>query len=154
MVQTDMQQRFSIIRYVLATPEDVWHAWTAPQAIAQWWHLPNTTTPREELEYDVQVGGSYIYTSIDNETHKRLVSGGTFQEVSPPERLVFTWGAPGFDPEDLPVVRVLIEEIDDGCYVTFELKGVSGEPGDGAFYDTWDNALTSLKEYASKAPTS
>lgn len=71
MVHTDMEQRFSIMRYVPATPEDDWHAWTAPDAIAEWWHLPNTTTPRAELEYDVQVGGSYIYTSIDEQTQER-----------------------------------------------------------------------------------
>lgn len=70
-----------------------------------------------------------------------------FQEVAPPERLIFTWGGPGFSPEDLPVATVLIEEIPDGTYVTFELSGVSGAPGDGAFYDTWDNALSKLKEY-------
>ena len=153
MLQADMAQRFTIIRYIPATPADVWHAWTTPQAIAQWWHLPHTTTPRDELEYDVQVGGSYIYTSIDGQTQERSVSGGTFREVSPPERLVFTWGAPGFKPAQLPVATVEIEEISDGTYVTFELSGVLGEPGDGAFYDIWDNALTSLRDCAKTAST-
>lgn len=147
MITTDMDQGFTIIRYVPGTPEQVWHAWTEPEAIAQWWHLPNTTTPLEQLEYHVVVGGYYIYTSVHDETEEHTVSGGTFQEVIPEERLVFTWGAPEFDAEDLPIATVTLEEIPDGTYVTFELKGVSGEPGDESFYDTWDNALTKLKEY-------
>lgn len=147
MIRTDMAQGFSMIRYVEATPDQVWHAWTAPDAIAEWWHLPNTSTPREQLEYHVTVGGYYIYTSVHDETHERTVSGGMFQVVDPPDRLVFTWGAPEFSPEDLPVVTVTLDEIDDGTYVTLELEGVPGEPGDESFYDTWDNALAKLKEY-------
>lgn len=153
MIQTDTTQGFSITRYVPGTPDQVWYAWTTPDAIAQWWHLPNTTTPSAELEYNVVVGGHYIYTSIDDNTEERTVSGGMFQAVDPPNRLVFTWGAPEFDPEDLPVITVTIEEIEDGTYVTLELEGVSGEPGDEAFYDTWDNAMTKLKGYvASSTP--
>ena len=147
MNTTNLAQGFTIIRYVEATPAQVWDAWTEPDAIAQWWHLPNTTTPREGLEYNVHVGGYYIYTSIDDVSGERTVSGGTFQDVTPHERLVFTWGAPGFDPEDLPVATVTLEETNDGTYVSFEIEGVSGEPGDESFYDTWYHALNRLKEY-------
>lgn len=147
MHDTDMTQGFTIIRYVEATPEQVWRAWTEPAAIAQWWHLPNTTTPLEELEFDVQVGGHYIYTSVHNETEQRSVSGGLFQEVAPFDRLAFTWGAPDFNPEYLPVATVGIDEIVDGTHVNFDLRGVPGEQGDDGFYDTWDQALARLKAY-------
>ncbi|HEY4558066.1 MAG TPA: SRPBCC domain-containing protein [Enteractinococcus sp.] len=147
MQTTDMTQRFTIARYMPAPLDEVWRAWTKPDAIAEWWHLPETKTPREELEFDVRVGGSYIYTSIHNETHHRTVSGGTFQEVTPPRRLVFTWGAPDFNPERLPIVAVNLDETSDGTYVMFELVGVAGEPGDNGFYDTWDQALARLKAY-------
>lgn len=144
---TDMTQRFTITHYVPGTPRQAWDAWTDPTAIAQWWRLPQTTTPAHELEYDVRVGGPYIYTSIDDATGHRTVSGGVFHEVMPPHRLVFTWGAPELGREDLPIVTIKIDETSDGCYVELTLEGFSGEPGDGAFYDTWDHALARLKDY-------
>ena len=147
MPQTDMTKRFTITHYVPSTPRETWEAWTKPAAIAQWWHLPGTTTPAHELEYDVRVGGSYIYISLHEETGERTVSGGVFQEVMPPHRLVFTWGAPNLNSTNLPVVSVEIDETSDGSYVALTFAGYSGEPGDGAFYDTWNQALIRLKEY-------
>lgn len=143
----DMTRGFSIIHYVEATPEQAWYAWTEPVAIAQWWHLPLTSTPVEELEYDVRVGGHYIYTSIHHETEQRMVSGGIFREVQPYSRLVFTWGAPSFEPEHLPVATVTFEPTSDGTYMTFALAGVDGQAGDGAHYDTWANGMANLKTY-------
>lgn len=147
MQEIDMTQRFSMTHYVQGTPRETWDAWTNPAAIAQWWHLPESSAPEHGLEYDVRVGGSYIYTSINGETGKRSVSGGVFREVVPPHRLVFTWGVPQLERDDLPLVTVEIEETEDGSYVALTLDGFSGEPGDGAFYDIWDQALVRLKEY-------
>ena len=147
MQTADMTKGFSIIRYVAATPEQLWHAWTEPDAIAQWWHLPLTSTPREELEFNVRPGGHYIYTSLHHETEERLVSGGVFQQVQPYHHFSFTWGAPGLDPEHLPLVTVNFEPVPDGTHVLFELQGLAGEAGDDAYYDTWDVALGNLKEY-------
>lgn len=147
MQATDMTQGFTIIRYVEAPPEQVWNAWTDTTAIAQWWHLPLTSTPREELEFDVRVGGHYIYTSIHHETEKRTVSGGVYQEVQPYDHLAFTWGAPGIDPEHLPLITVTLDRVDDGTHMSLEFRGYAGEPGDESFYDTWDAALINLKEF-------
>lgn len=152
MQDTDMTQRFTITHYVPGTPRQAWEAWTKPAAIAQWWHLPQTTTPVHELEYDVRVGGSYIYTSIHDESGERSVSGGVFHEVLPPRRLVFTWGAPELRRDALPLVTIEIDETTDGSYVELTLEGFSGEPGDGAFYDTWDQALIRLKDFVAAQP--
>lgn len=70
-----------------------------------------------------------------------------FHEVLPPRRLVFTWGAPELRRDALPLVTIEIDETTDGSYVELTLEGFSGEPGDGAFYDTWDQALNRLKDY-------
>ena len=92
MQDTDMTQRFTITHYVPGTPRQAWDAWTNPAAIAQWWHLPQTTTPVHGLEYDVRVGGLHICTSIHDESGEP--DGFWWRvshEVLPPRRLVFTW---------------------------------------------------------------
>lgn len=147
MNNTDMAQAFTIMRHLKATPPQVWHAWTDPDAIAQWWHPRNTSTPREEVEVDAQVGGHYVYTMVNDDTGERVITGGVYKEVAPYERLVFTWGEPGADPDDTPVVTVTLQPEDDGTLMTFELRGVTGQPGDGFFYDGWDEALDVLEEY-------
>ena len=58
MTKTDMTQGFTLTRELDATPEEVWHVWTDPDAMAQWWHPRNTSTPRDEVAVDLRVGGS------------------------------------------------------------------------------------------------
>jgi len=147
MTRTDMSQGFTIIRNLDAAPEQVWHAWTDPDAMSAWWHPYNTSTPREEVEADVRVGGHYQYTMVNDENGQRVVSGGVYKEVSPFERLVFTWGEPGSDPDDTPIVTLSLAPQDNGMQMTFELRGVPGQPGDEYFYDGWDEALNVLEEY-------
>lgn len=90
MSNTDLAQAFTIIRSLDATPQQVWHAWTDADAISDWWHPRNTSTPREEVEVDVRVDGQYIYTMVNDDTGERVVTGGVYKEVTPYERLVFT----------------------------------------------------------------
>lgn len=147
MNKMDMTQGFTLVRNLAATPEQVWHAWTDPDAISDWWHPYNTSTPRKEVEVDVRVGGSYVYTMVNDDTGERVVSGGVYQEVAPFQRLVFTWGDPGADPADTPVVTVTLEAAGAGTKMTFDLHGVPGARGDGFFYDGWDEALDMLEKH-------
>ena len=149
MTKTDMTQGFTMTRTLDATPEEVWRAWTEPDAIAAWWHPRNTSTPRDEVEVDLRVGGQYRYTMVSDATGDRVVSGGVYLELDRPRRLVFTWGEPGADPKDTPVITVGLEPAESGTVMTFELRGVHGEAGDEFFYDGWDEALDVLEEHLS-----
>lgn len=147
MSKTDMNQAFTLVRSLNATPQQVWHAWTDPDAISAWWHPRNTSTPREEVEVDLRVGGHYVYTMVNDETGERVVTGGIYQDIAHYERLIFTWGEPGADPDDTPLVTVTLEPESNGTRMTFELRGVSGHSGDGFFYDGWDEALDALEQH-------
>src|SRR5699024_12612269 len=133
----DMANAVASTRSLNATAQQVWHAWSNPDAIADWWHPRNTSTPREEVKVDVRVGEHYRYTMVNDDTGERVVTGGVYKEVAPFERLVFTWGEPGADPRKTPVVTVTLEPEENGTRMVFELRGVSGQPGDGFFYDGW-----------------
>lgn len=84
---------------------------------------------------------------VNDDTGERFITGGVYQEITPYERLVFTWGEPDADPDDAPVVTVTLEPEQRGTRMIFELRGVSGQPGDGFFYDGWDEALDVLTEH-------
>ena len=76
-------------------------------------------------------------------------TAGTYHEVSPPDRLVFTWGSPGEADEEMPVVTVELAEHGQAgqqTEMTFHLAGIAGTPGDGWVHDGWSEAFDLLVE--------
>ncbi len=85
-----------------APRELVFKVWTDPKHVAQWWGPRGFTNPVCEL--DLRPGGAILI-------HMRSPDGivypmtGVFQEVVPPERLVFTSAA--LDSDGNPMFEVL-----------------------------------------------
>ncbi len=85
-----------------APRELVFKVWTDPKHVAQWWGPRGFTNPLCEL--DLRPGGAILI-------HMRSPDGivypmtGVFQEVVPPERLVFTSAA--LDSDGNPMFEVL-----------------------------------------------
>ena len=136
-------KQFTITRVFDAPRDRVWRAWTDADEAPYWLHPRGIVTPRESVEFDVRTGGAYRYTMIapDGATYPTV---GIYREVSPPDRLVFSWGSPGDPDEDLPVITVELAEhgaAGDQTHMTFTLEGIAGEPGDQNVYDGWSEAL-------------
>jgi uncharacterized protein YndB with AHSA1/START domain len=86
-------------RLIPAPVEIVFNSWTVPTEIKRWWSPEGFTTPVAEV--DLRVGGTYRIgmKSPDGEV---LYVSGTYREVAPPSKLVFTWawdedGTPGHE---------------------------------------------------------
>jgi uncharacterized protein YndB with AHSA1/START domain len=98
--------------------ERVFRAWTEAEAVQQWFGTRGSII--ESIETDVRVGGRYRVTVKVPPTMRRAHVGGTYLEVTPPERLVFTWAW-----EKMPItggmgdskVTVEFEEVGDGTEV-------------------------------------
>ena len=75
-------------RRLNAPAEKVYAAWTDPQKIVKW--FGPDSGPVTKAQTDLRVGGSYTiaFSTEDGEHHE---VGGTYLEVVPNERLVFTW---------------------------------------------------------------
>lgn len=142
---TDRTKGFEITRTFDATPEQVWHAWTDPDAVAQWWHPAGAATPRDSVEIDARVGGHYRYAMVNENDGTTVVTGGVYLKVDPHHRLEFTWGPPGADPDEAPIITLSLEPVAGGTSLTLELRGVHGTPGDGYYYDGWVSTLDSLE---------
>jgi uncharacterized protein YndB with AHSA1/START domain len=71
-----------------ASRERVFRAWIEPAAVKAWFGPPGATWP-EPLELDARPGGGYRWTVAVGE--KVYTIYGTYREVRPPEKLVFSW---------------------------------------------------------------
>jgi uncharacterized protein YndB with AHSA1/START domain len=77
-----------ITRIIDAPREDVFRAWTEPEQIRRWWGPGEFTCPAAEI--DLRPGGSYRL-EMQPTSGDPFVVGGTYLEVEPPARLVYTW---------------------------------------------------------------
>ena len=101
-------------RQLNATPEKVYAAWAQPAKLAQWFGPDSGPVTRAEL--DLRVGGRYtvVFHTEDGEEHH---VSGTYREVVPNEKLVFTW-AWRSTPERESLVTILIKPDAGGSLLT------------------------------------
>ena len=80
--------RIRVSRVLPAPRERVFHAWTDAESLKRWWGPGLFTTP--EAFVDLRPGGRYslVMQPADGE---RLRLAGTYLEIEPPARLVYTW---------------------------------------------------------------
>jgi uncharacterized protein YndB with AHSA1/START domain len=80
-----------VARTFAARRERVFRAWTEPEAVRQWFGRGSN----HSVELDLRVGGDYRITFRMPITGRKAHVGGTFLEVTPPERLVYTFAWEG-----------------------------------------------------------
>jgi uncharacterized protein YndB with AHSA1/START domain len=78
-----------IERVFKASPERVFRAWTDPQILVKWWGPEGLNTP--DFNMDVRSGGAWRTVMASPKGDKHIVSG-VYREITPPTRLVMTWG--------------------------------------------------------------
>ncbi len=86
---TTKDRTLIIERVFKAPPERVFKAWTDAKILAKWWGPEGFHTPDAKL--DVRVGGAWRSTMVGPKGEAHIVSG-VYREITPPKRLVMTWG--------------------------------------------------------------
>lgn len=78
----------SLTRTFPVAPEKVWQAWTDPRGLKQWFGPDEGEVTIAQT--DVRVGGRFhiVFSTLDGEQHD---VSGTYREVEPHRKLVFTW---------------------------------------------------------------
>jgi uncharacterized protein YndB with AHSA1/START domain len=98
-----------IERRLPAPVDEVFRWWTDPERLREWMSPVGTV----EAEVDLRVGGAIrIVMKGDG---REIEHRGTYLEIEPPRRLVFTWASPYTGPE--PSI-VTVELAPDGASVT------------------------------------
>jgi uncharacterized protein YndB with AHSA1/START domain len=107
-VTTSGEREILIERIFQAPRELVWRAFTEPDLVAQWWGRGNKLDV-ERLE--VEVGGHWRFV----EHHDGGIDGfeGRFREVTPLERLVYTFEWDGM-PAYVVIESASFEDLGDG----------------------------------------
>ena len=89
MTQTHQQIVVEVSKVINAPVEKVFKAWTEPDQLGKW--LRGCAEMDSRVEQDVRVDGQYrieCVTSCDGKFH---VMTGTYKEIVPNEKLVFSW---------------------------------------------------------------
>jgi len=104
--QTDAQPEATLTllvrKTIKATPARLFEAWTTPEQFMQWWGPPGVTCPGVEM--DLRVGGAYRIGNRMPDGNEAWI-GGTFERITPPSELVFSWR---MEHVDTPPERVTV----------------------------------------------
>lgn len=127
-------------------PRDlVYRALTEPELIERWWTARRGAA--KLFEVDLRVGGTWRYVM---ETHdgREVAFHGTYQEIVPNERLVYTelFEMPGLTDDDATINTVTLEEHDGRTTMTSvtdcrtaETRAMIMETGmEGGMQDAYD----------------
>ena len=83
-----MTKTLRLVRTVAASPERAFEAWSDPEQVSRW-TCPDPTAS-VDVEIDLRVGGRYLIRM--HVEGGPFTAHGTYREVDPPRRLVYTWG--------------------------------------------------------------
>ena len=160
MTQPTPEPAFSVVvnRTINAPRERVFEAWTNPAHLHRWWAVREDYTA-PIVEVDLRTGGSYRLGMQDPDREHPFVVSGVYREVTPPEKLVFTWkweaasdGSEWVPPETLVTIEFFDRGESTDIRLTHELfpdENMRDEHNQG-----WGGCLDSLTRYLTIALSS
>jgi uncharacterized protein YndB with AHSA1/START domain len=87
----------TITRRIAVPPERVFQAFVDPELLVKW-QFPARSIRLEVASFEARPNGAYRFRFHNEDGSVDAVSG-TFREVVPPKRLVFTWTWDTTDPD-------------------------------------------------------
>ena len=149
MNKTDEGQTLTMTRRFAAPRDRVYAAWTDGEQVARWFGPESVKC--EIHNWDARPGGEYSLTMHHADGDTTQLSG-VFQEIAPPERLVYTWmwGGTGGMAGVETLVTVEFEDAGDETVLHLSHSLLPDEDwaekhsmGWGSSFDSLDAALAS-----------
>lgn len=137
-----MPSTIRLHRVFATRPDKIYRAFLEPDAIASW--LPPYGFLCTVHELDPKVGGRHRMSFRNFTTGHSHSFGGTYRELIPGQRLVYT---DSFDDANLPgemVVTVDLKAVSSGTEVSIEQAGVPDLIPADACYLGWQDSLRKL----------
>jgi uncharacterized protein YndB with AHSA1/START domain len=144
MEQATREKPFlNLVRAYPVAPEKVWRAWTDAQALKKWWG-PGPGEPVAAAELDVRVGGRFriVFGGAQGTDHEVQ---GTYKEVVPNRKLVFTWTWPKTTPERESLVTIVFKQSDSGTELDFRHEQLFDEKVRDDHKRGWMSTLDKLE---------
>lgn len=137
----DVTTGFSLTlnRFVAATPERAFLAWTDPDLLKAWFGPESRTCPTAEL--DPRPGGSWRACMRADDGAEAWVEG-EYREVDPPHRLSFTWawvndGERGHET----LITIDFRPKDGGTEITMLHEGFETEESAANHNEGWTSSM-------------
>ena len=139
-----MPNTIRLHRVFPAKPEKIYRGFLEPDAVASW--LPPHGFVCTVHELEAKVGGKHRMSFRNFTTGKGHSFGGSYVELVPGERLVYT---DAFDDPHLPGemrTTVKLKAVSVGTEVTIEQEGVPDVIPPDACYLGWQDSLRKLEK--------
>lgn len=132
-------------RRIKAAPAKVYRAWTDPAQIVAWWGPGNCEYLASEI--DLRIGGRFriaFRTDVDGRSHEQHEVGGTYKEIVPDQRLVFSWNWLT-TPERVSQVTITLKPDGDGTLLTLFHEQLFDEDSKTRHTRGWTASLDKLE---------
>ena len=137
-----------ITRFIKASPDRVYAAWTDPAQLRQWFGPEKVTT--DNLIADARVGGRFRW-DLTNSDGEKMTMEGEFRELQPGKKIVFTWQWQ--DDEDwenhVSIVTVEISGRSGGTDLRLTHEQLPNEKSRDGHTGGWNSALDKLEKFVS-----
>lgn len=137
------QPSLTIKRRFNAPPAKVFAAWTDPEKVKQWMGPGEVKVLRAEA--DARTGGRYRWVMRTPSGDEHDV-GGVYREVTPPEKLVFTWAWKS-TPERESLVTLTFKRDGDGTLMTLLHEQFFDETARDNHEGGWNGAMPKLEAF-------
>jgi uncharacterized protein YndB with AHSA1/START domain len=146
-VATDSPPELSLtLTRILDAPRElVFRAWTEPEHLMQWSAPHGFTVTHADGE--LKPGGKWR-SCMRSPDGKDLWLGGTYLEIAPPERLVFTHGWDEDGPGRETTVTVTLEDHNGKTRLTLQQSGFPSMAERDGHEGGWSETLERLAAYA------
>ena len=142
--------RVELKQQIKASREAVFNAWKDPKLLSRWYAPDALTIP--DIQVDFRVGGSYRI-SMTGAMRGRETSGalfGTYREIVPNERLVFTFKGTWDEMGPQTLVTVEFRDIPGGTELHLVHEGFLSEQACDGHRFGWMSTLEKLSNLCSR----
>jgi uncharacterized protein YndB with AHSA1/START domain len=130
----------TLVRQYKTTPAKVYKAWTNAEALTQW--MGPGPVKCVSAESDLRVGGRYriLMKSPDGEEHD---VSGTYRELVPDRRIVFTWAWKS-TPDRESIVTIALRPLDTGTKMELTHEQFHDQAACDHHRQGWEGCLEKL----------
>jgi uncharacterized protein YndB with AHSA1/START domain len=144
-------EKFSleIKRFIKASRDRVYAAWTDPAQLKKWFGPENVKT--RDLIADVRIGGLFRWDLTDPEGKEKTISG-EYRELQPGKKIVFTWK---HQDDKLwenrsSIVTVQFSDRNGGTELRLKHEQLPSEESRDDHNEGWNSVLDKLEKFLSR----
>lgn len=143
MQQNLLETSLELVKTINAPLADVYAAWTDPVRM-QHWMGPGEDSCKA-VDIDLRIGGRYRIQMVSKDCeHPTAI--GTYREIVPQRKLVFTWTWEGSDmPETL--ITLTFEPEGEATKLTLLHENFPDRPTTDKHHEGWTGCLANLTSY-------